>query len=60
MAEIQQEAARAAVRRKRSIAQEQGRVPQSFQRPCYGHAYVPGRQENPATDFWGQIQPDDG
>jgi hypothetical protein len=34
------------------IAQEQGQVPQNFQRPVQ-EMPTPGRQANPANDFWG-------
>ena len=35
-------------------AQEQGRVPQQFQRPVQDMP-TPGRQSNPANDFWGSF-----
>ena len=35
-------------------AQEQGRVPQRFQRPVQDMP-TPGRQSNPANDFWGSF-----
>jgi hypothetical protein len=35
-------------------AQEQGRVPQQFQRPQM-HMPTPGRQVNEANDFWGNF-----
>ena len=36
------------------LAQEQGRVPQQFQRPVQ-EMPTPGRQANQANDFWGNF-----
>ena len=47
----QQEEARAQFEQE-IIAQEQGRVPESFQRPKM-EMPTPGRQVNVANDFWG-------
>ena len=51
LAQIQEAAAREQFEQE-IIAQEQGRVPQSFQRPEM-EMPVPGRQQNAANDFWG-------
>ena len=51
LAQIQEHAARQQFEQE-IIAQEQGRVPQSFQRPEMDMP-VPGRQVNAANDFWG-------
>ena len=51
LAQIQQEAAREQFEQE-IIAQEQGRVPQSFSRPEMDMP-MPGRQSNPDNDFWG-------
>ena len=51
LAQMQEAAAREQFEQE-IIAQEQGRVPQSFQRPEMDMP-VPGRQVNAANDFWG-------